>query len=98
MRIAVRLGSGLSRLAGGPRLDVELDEGATVEDLLDRVAADRPVLSDGMPSVLTVVRGSQVAGDRVLADGEEVALLIPIAGGSDDPLEAASKGESDGDG
>ena len=98
MRIAVRLGSGLSRLAGGPRLDVELEDGATVGDLLDRVAEDRPVLTDGMPSVLTVVRGSQVAGDRVLADGEEVALLIPIAGGSDDPLEAASKGDSDGNG
>jgi molybdopterin converting factor small subunit len=96
MRIAVRLGSGLSRLAGGPRLDVELDDGTTVEDLLCRVAADRPVLSDGLPSVLTVVRGSQVAGDRVLADGDEVALLIPIAGGSDDPRKAASKGDSDG--
>ena len=81
MRIAVRLGSGLSRLAGGPRLEVELADGATVGDLLDRVAEDRPALSTGLPSVLTVVRGSQVAGNRVLEEGEEVALLIPVAGG-----------------
>ena len=87
MRIAVRLGSGLSRLAGGPRLEVELADGATVGDLLDRVAADRPVLVAGLPSVLTVVRGSQVAGDRVLEEGDEVALLIPVAGGEGNTLE-----------
>ena len=93
MRIAVRFGSGLSRLAGGPRLEVELAQGATVGDLLERVAEDRPVLSSGLPSVLTVVRGNQVAGDRVLEEGEEVALLIPVAGGQADSL---SKGESHG--
>jgi len=81
MRIAVRLGSGLSRLAGRSRLEVDLADGATVGDLLDRVAGDRPELGAGLPSVLTVVRGTQVAGDRVLSDGDEVALLIPIAGG-----------------
>ena len=86
MRIAVRFGSGLSRLAGGPRLEVELAQGATVGDLLERVAEDRPVLSSGLPSVLTVVRGNQVAGDRVLEEGEEVALLIPVAGGQADTL------------
>jgi molybdopterin converting factor small subunit len=84
MRIAVRLGSGLSRLAGGPRFEIELADGATVGDLLDRVAEDRPMLSTGLPSVLTVVRGSQVAGNRVLEEGEEVALLIPVAGGQAD--------------
>jgi molybdopterin converting factor small subunit len=84
MRIAVRLGSGLSRLAGRSRLELELADGATVGDLLDRVAGDRPELGAGMPSVLTVVRGTQVAGDRVLADGDEVALLIPVAGGTDE--------------
>jgi hypothetical protein len=42
------------------------------------------MLSTGLPSVLTVVRGSQVAGNRVLEEGEEVALLIPVAGGQAD--------------
>ena len=83
MHIAVRLGSGLARLAGRPRLELDLADGATVRDLLDRVAGERPELSAGLPSVLTVVRGSQVASDRVLSDGDEVALLIPISGGSE---------------
>jgi molybdopterin converting factor small subunit len=81
MRIDVRLGSGLSRLVGGPRLVVEVAEGATVGDVLHRVARERPLLADGLPSALTVVRGTQVGGDRVLAEGEEVAVLMPVAGG-----------------
>jgi molybdopterin synthase sulfur carrier subunit len=81
MRIDVRLGSGLSQLAGRARLEVEIAEGATVGDVLHRVAVERPSLGGGLPSALTVVRGSQVGGDRVLEEGDEVALLMPVAGG-----------------
>jgi molybdopterin converting factor small subunit len=81
MRIDVRLGSGLSRLAGGPRLAVEVAEGATVSDVLGRLAQERPVLAGGLPSALTVLHGSQVSGERMLAEGDEVAVLTPVAGG-----------------
>jgi sulfur-carrier protein len=81
MRIDVRLGPGLSRLAGGPRLAVDVADGATVGDLLGRVAEEQPVLAAGLPSALTVVRGTQVGDERVLAEGDEVALLTPVAGG-----------------
>jgi molybdopterin converting factor small subunit len=81
MRIVVRLGAGLSRLAGGPRLHVEVPAGATVGDVLGAVAAQRPALAAGLPSALTVVSGSQVGGERVLAEGDEVAVLAPVAGG-----------------
>ena len=83
MRIAVRLGSGLAQLAGGPRLAVEVAEGATVEDVLTRVAEERPAVAPGLPSALPVVRGIQVGGTRVLADGDEVALITPVAGGQE---------------
>jgi molybdopterin converting factor small subunit len=81
MRIDVRLGSGLSRLAGGPRLAVDVADGATVGDVIVLVANDRPALAAGLRNALTVVRGSQVGGECVLADGDEVALLTPVAGG-----------------
>jgi molybdopterin converting factor small subunit len=81
MRIDVRLGSGLSRLAGGPRLAVEVTDGATVSDVLVRVAQERPAVAAGLPSALTVVHGTQVGGERVLAEGDEVAVLTPVAGG-----------------
>jgi sulfur-carrier protein len=81
MRIDVRLGSGLSRLAGAPRLAVEVADGATVGEVLVRVAQERPALAPGLPSALTVVDGTQVGGERVLSEGDEVAVLTPVAGG-----------------
>ena len=81
MRIDVRLGSALARLAGGPRLAVDVADGATVGDVLARVAEERPAVAAGLPSALTVVRGTQVDGGRVLAEGEEVAVLTPVSGG-----------------
>jgi|1186.fasta_scaffold27441_2 molybdopterin converting factor small subunit len=81
MRIDVRLGSGLARLAGGSRLAVDVADGATVRDVIARLGEERPALAAGLPSALTVVRGTQVGGERVLADGEEVAVLTPVAGG-----------------
>ncbi len=81
MRIDVRLGPALSRLAGGPRLALDLADGATVGDALARVAQERPALATGLPSALTVVRGTQVGGERVLSEGDEVAVLTPVAGG-----------------
>jgi molybdopterin converting factor small subunit len=81
MRIDVRLGSGLSRLAGGPRLAVDVADGATVGEVLVRVAQERPALASGLPSALTVVGGTQVDGERVLSEGDEVAVLTPVAGG-----------------
>jgi molybdopterin converting factor small subunit len=81
MRIEVRLGSGLSQLAGGSRLALDVDDGATVRDVLVRVARERPALAGGLPSALTVVGGTQVGAERALADGDEVAVLTPVAGG-----------------
>jgi molybdopterin converting factor small subunit len=81
MRIDVRLGSGFSRLAGGPRLAVDVAEGATVGDVLVRLVQERPALAAGLRSALTVVHGSQVGGERVLAEGDELAVLRPVAGG-----------------
>jgi molybdopterin converting factor small subunit len=78
----VRLVAGLSQLAGRPRLEVRLDDGATVEDLLERLGDAHPALKPGLPSALPVVAGSHVARDRALEDGDEVALLSPVAGGA----------------
>jgi molybdopterin converting factor small subunit len=82
VQVRVRLVAGLSQLAGRPRLELRLDDGATVEDLLRRLGEAHPALAPGLPSALPVVAGAHVPRDRTLEDGEEVALLSPVAGGS----------------
>ena len=82
MRVRVRLGAGLSRFADAPLLSVDLADGASVDDLLAALGTQQPALEPALPSVLPVVAGTHVERDRRLLAGDEVALLIPVAGGA----------------
>jgi molybdopterin converting factor small subunit len=62
-------------------LTLELPEGATVGELYDSLGASQPELAPALPAALAVVGGSQVERRRPLRHGEEVALLLPVAGG-----------------
>ena len=81
MTVRVRLGAGLARLSAAPFIAVEVDEGATVGDLFARLAEDEPDLAPALRSALPVVAGEHVTRDQVLADRQEVALLLPVSGG-----------------
>ena len=81
MLVRVRLGAGLSRLAAAPLLSIDLADGSTVEDLYARLRAAEPELAPALRAALPVVAGEHVARDRPLADRQEVALLLPVAGG-----------------
>jgi molybdopterin synthase sulfur carrier subunit len=82
VQIQVRLGSGLATAAGTSRLRVELPRDATVDTLLERLRAREPSIAPALDSALTVVGGTHASGGEPLADGDEVALLIPVAGGA----------------
>jgi molybdopterin converting factor small subunit len=81
VRVAVRLGGGLAGAAGATRLAVDVPGPPTVAALLERLGATHPGLRPGLASALVVVRGAHAAPDRVLDAGDEVALLLPAAGG-----------------
>ena len=68
MQVRVRLGAGLARLSTAPALTLELDDGATVDDLLARLRDREPDLAPALRSVLPVIEG-------------EHALLLPVSGG-----------------
>ena len=62
-------------------LRLELPNGATVEDVYDRLASSAPELAPALESALPVVAGEHVGRERKLSHGQEVALLTPVAGG-----------------
>lgn len=82
VHVHVRLGAGLATEAGTRRLSVALPNGATVDTLLDRLAELEPGIAAGLGSALPVVRGTHAGREQALSEGDEVALLIPVAGGS----------------
>lgn len=85
MRVTVRVFGGLVEAAGRARLDVEVADGARVEDLLGAVSAGHPRLAPLLPTVNVAVDLEVVPRSTVLSDASEVALLPPVAGGAGDP-------------
>lgn len=65
--------------------ELELPAGATVADLLDELSARHPPIA-ALRLHLQVARNLEaVRGTQALSDGDEVALIPPVSGGSGSP-------------
>ncbi|HKU57539.1 MAG TPA: molybdenum cofactor biosynthesis protein MoaE [Gaiellaceae bacterium] len=87
MRVSVRLFAGLRERAGSS--SIELDDVARVEDVWPRLG-----LGDEPPGLLYAVNREYVERGHALEDGDEVAVIPPVSGGSfrlvDGPLDVAA--------
>jgi len=97
MRVTVRYFAVVRELFGREGEEQELPEGATVAHLLDRLIAQQPILERLRRSMLVMVNRRYARPDQPLSDGDEVALIPPVSGGSEqrfrvgpEPLDAAS--------
>ncbi|HVV91570.1 MAG TPA: molybdenum cofactor biosynthesis protein MoaE [Solirubrobacterales bacterium] len=83
MTVTVRLFAILRERAGRDSVEIELPEGATVDDAFERLA-DAPGLAGlvgRMPLRMAVNREYAAAGTPI-APGDELALIPPISGGA----------------
>lgn len=81
MTIPVTFWSYFADLAGGAETHVELDEGATVETLLQTLYRDHPALSGLRRSTLVAVGVEYQDDGYVLRPGDRVSLFPPVQGG-----------------
>lgn len=77
MAVPVRLNGALAA-ALGPRVQLDLDDGAAVRDLVAALGARAGL---DLPSVAVSIGGRLAGLDEPLAGGGEVAVLLPVAGG-----------------
>jgi molybdopterin synthase catalytic subunit len=84
MTVHVRLFAILRERAGCDSLEIELGEGATVADALERLSGSELLaeLFAQMPLLLAVNR-SYAQPETVLRAGDELALVPPISGGAE---------------
>jgi sulfur carrier protein ThiS len=75
--VDVRLGTRL----GPGRRSMRLPAGATVADLIAALAPDLGRTPDELAGVAVATGGEVVGRERVLRDGEALALILPVAGG-----------------
>jgi len=90
IRIRVRLFAIQRELAGTRELALELPAGATIEDAWTAVVERFPALAPGRVAVRFARNASYAPADTALADGDEVALIPPVSGGS--PSSASGPG------
>ena len=84
LRIRVRLFAMQREAAGMRELRLEVPLGSTVDDAWNAVVATVPALAPGRSSLRFAVNGEYVDDDLALADGDELACIPPVSGGSDD--------------
>ena len=80
----------LREMMGGARVPVQMSEGSTVGDLVAHVRGDR---GGAVWGTIAVAVNREYAGlGTVLRDGDEVALLPPVSGGSESQVSEARPG------
>jgi molybdopterin converting factor subunit 1 len=82
LRIRVRLFAMQRETAGMKELRLEVPLGSTVDDAWSAVVEVVPALAPGRASLRFAVNGDYADPDRPLADGDEVACIPPVSGGS----------------
>ena len=80
VRVHVRL-SGTMAERLGARRTVSLPPGATVDDLVAALARDAGFDPASLRGLAVVAEGSFVGRSRAVVDGDELDVLVPVAGG-----------------
>ena len=80
MTVTVLLFASYAEAVGRSSIELEVETGATVRDVIDRV---RQIGKSTRlpPSPMVAVNEQYASRDRQLRQGDEVALIPPVAGG-----------------
>jgi molybdopterin converting factor subunit 1 len=81
LNVSVRLFARYAELVGQDLVHISLPAGATVADLLAALRVKVPQASTLPARLLCAVNLSHVLPSHLLRDGDEVAILPPLAGG-----------------
>ena len=81
-RIKVLLFAALADAAGARETTLEVPDGLPVEALRERIVAALPALGTIGPNVVFAVNAEYASANVLLHDGDEVALIPPVSGGT----------------
>jgi molybdopterin converting factor subunit 1 len=71
----------LKDIIGSRQLQLDVEPGATVADVLTSLEADYPRIKPYRPVVLTAVNEEYVDQRTAIHDGDEIAIFPPVSGG-----------------
>ncbi len=82
MKVIVRYFAIYREASGESQVEMQVKEGATLGDLLEAIFQQHPKLRKWSDSIVCSVNKRYADEERVLQEGDEVALLPPVSGGA----------------
>lgn len=87
MNVKIKLFASHRELTGKSELTIDVPNGASVSDVFAALAVRYPMLADTAPFTSFARNRQIVERTELLADGDELALLQPVSGGSDSAID-----------
>ena len=84
MRIRLLAFASVSDILGRAEGDLSLTEGSSIRDLKELLESDHPELKSVWQVLAVAVNGELSTDETTLDEGDEVALLPPVSGGTDE--------------
>jgi molybdopterin synthase catalytic subunit len=94
LRIRVRLFAMQRQVAGTKEIRLEVPLGSTVDDAWNAVVVTVPALAPSRGFLRFAVNGKYADPTTPLADGDELACIPPVSGGSDDEATEGATNEA----
>ncbi|UCG23912.1 MAG: molybdenum cofactor biosynthesis protein MoaE [Chloroflexota bacterium] len=81
MELEVRLFATLKDRVGRDRIQIYVEQPATVQDLIATIGQAYPELAQALPSALVAVNKAFAGPETALSPGDELAIFPPVSGG-----------------
>jgi molybdopterin converting factor subunit 1 len=94
VHVTIRLFARLREVAGASDLTRTIPDGSTAGDAWQALVAEFPALADHTRSISVAVNEEYAKPATALRDGDEVAFLPPVSGGSGRTDESERRGEA----
>ncbi len=80
--VSVRLFAGLHQLIGEREIEMQLPDGATLDQLRTALGEQYPVVVALLPTLVCAIDEEYVEPSHALQDRDHVALIPPVSGGA----------------
>ncbi len=81
MQVTVRLSAALAQLTGNPRVQLTVPDDARLADVTAALVQSYPAIEGRLAYAIPIVAGDHAAPQAAVSPGQEIAFLMPAAGG-----------------
>lgn len=83
MKITIKMFAKIRDMVGADEVPLEVPDGCTVAELLAKLEEHHPNVSGMLAKSMVAIDNEFAAGDQVLTETDEVAILPPVSGGQE---------------